>query len=80
MNNVARMMIKDIEENNSKEMLKLLSRTFEEKNCVICLEEDAPPNVVFFQCGHKCCHMNCITTSIQKCPLCRQLISATLSH
>ena len=79
MKNVAKMMIKDIEENNAKEMLKLLSRTFEEKNCVICLEEDAPPNVVFFQCGHKCCHVDCMQ-KIQKCPLCRQLISATILY
>lgn len=49
---------------------------YDTPECVVCMEQGT--NVVFYQCGHKCCHVSC-ATSISKCPLCRQHISAKLN-
>ena len=49
---------------------------YDTPECVVCMENDT--NVVFYQCGHKCCHRVC-ANSISKCPLCRQHITAKLS-
>jgi len=74
---IAQMMIKDMSENNASNLLKALATVYEEEACVICMEDDKPPNVVFYQCGHQCCHGECCTT-LQTCPICRRNIAATI--
>jgi len=51
------------------------------KECVVCLESSPPPDTIFYQCGHRCVHKNCVSTRrLPRCPLCRSLIVAILPH
>jgi len=74
---IAKMMIKDMYENKAVALLKELEKVYEEETCVICMEDDKPPDVVFYQCGHQCCHGDC-STKLQTCPICRRNIAATI--
>lgn len=51
-------------------------KTYKSDSCCICLEDK--PNVIFYQCGHKCIHMDCMGDKLDKCPLCRRYITASL--
>lgn len=54
-----------------------LGKVFESESCVICLDDDNPPNTIFYACGHKCSHLDCSTT-IRTCPMCRLSITAKI--
>lgn len=64
--------------NKTSRLLEMLEKKYVEEICCICLEEN--PNVIFYQCGHQCTHLDCVK-SLQKrcCPLCRSYISAEIS-
>lgn len=48
------------------------------EQCTICYDEPSnPPNMIFYQCGHKCCHFEC-GNKLSKCPMCRKAICAYL--
>lgn len=51
---------------------------YDSPQCCICLEEESPPDIVFFQCGHCCTHKNC-SEQLQTCPFCRARIDAKLT-
>ncbi len=57
--------------------LAKLDRVYKAETCCICLEEDSPPNQIFYQCGHACCHQDCAKT-LTTCPFCRAFIVAKL--
>lgn len=51
------------------------AKIYEYENCVICLESLNTVDVVIPKCGHKCCHLNCLTKYMEnkgefKCPVC----------
>lgn len=55
------------------------NEVFALSECVICMEGDPPPDIVLYQCGHRCVHQRCIEGArLRRCPLCRSLIIATL--
>jgi len=52
---------------------------FPTAECVICLCGEPPPDVVLYQCGHRCAHLECLEGSrLRRCPLCRSPIAALL--
>ena len=67
-------------DNNSKELLAKLNKIFESDECVVCTDgkkDERNLDTIFYQCGHQCCHYECgKKLSPQKCPLCREYISA----
>lgn len=72
--------IKDMLENANKGLLEKLSRVYEEDKCTICLdgkEDERPNDAVFYACGHQCTHYEC-AQSLNKCPLCRKSITASI--
>lgn len=76
----AKTLLLDLIKNQGKELLSKLTKIFESDECVICLEgkkDNKVLDIIFYQCGHQCCHAECFT-NINKCPLCRNLISATI--
>ena len=74
----AKEQIEDIIKNESKILLESLSRVFKSDQCCVCLdEEDKNLNVIFYSCGHQCCHKACVI-NMNKCPLCRTLITAQI--
>lgn len=73
----AKEIIWNIINNNYKQMLQNIT-VYEEDTCCICLDENEKPNVVLYQCGHKCVHKNCLMNKITNCPLCRSIIQAIL--
>lgn len=52
---------------------------YEANKCVICLEIDDGLDLLYYQCGHKCCHYKC-GKLVDKCPLCRQHITAYIKQ
>jgi hypothetical protein len=49
--------------------------------CVICMDDDINHRIdcVFYQCGHECCHIECIDRNIVRmCFICRKGITAVL--
>ena len=54
-----------------------VNKTYRSDACCICLEDDSGPDIVFYACGHACCHATC-ATKLTNCPLCRGHITATL--
>ena len=62
---------------NNKYKTFLETSVYNSNECCICLEEK--PDVVFYQCGHKCIHESCSKLLLRKCPLCRTSISALLT-
>ena len=49
-------------------------RVYADDMCVICMEDDVPPAIVFFRCGHACvCGDEC-SASLKQCPKCRATI------
>lgn len=77
---IGKELISDAIKNQSKELLNKLTKIFEEDKCAICLDDNLqenPLDIIFYQCGHKCCHYDCAKT-MNKCPLCRNLIAASI--
>lgn len=73
-------MIRDMIENDSKDLLKRLTTVYKETRCTICMdgdEDENPNDVVFYTCGHQCCHAEC-SVSLDRCPLCRSSITASI--
>ena len=83
---LAKSMVEDMIKNASKQMLERLTMIYKSHQCVICLEGPDEPaeesnldelDVVFYQCGHQCCHYDC-GKNLRDCPLCRGRIAAKL--
>ncbi len=68
--------IKEDKEYNVK-LLNDIEKVYDSDKCVICLAEkdERKLDMVYYQCGHKCCHYDCGQT-LKKCPICRKNISA----
>jgi len=54
----------------------LQGKIYENTSCCLCLEDG--PDTVFYQCGHKVIHMECMEKTLDKCPFCRKRVSAYL--
>lgn len=70
-------LVKSYEEKIHQNYRNQLQKIYEEKQCVICLDDQFNPNVIFYACGHKCCHAQCLG-NITNCPVCRLHITAKL--
>lgn len=47
--------------------------------CVVCMESTPAPDIVLYQCGHRCVHRSCVEGArLRRCPLCRSPIVALL--
>jgi hypothetical protein len=48
--------------------------------CVICMEDDNPPDVILVKCGHRMVHDKCLlrTAKNKECPTCRAPIVAKI--
>ena len=73
---MAKAQITDAVEQHSKTLLESLERVYTSEECCVCMDDK--PDVVFYQCGHQCCHQACGVT-LTKCPLCRSFIRSKLS-
>merc|ERR1740123_2116467 len=52
---------------------------FSTPECVVCMESSPPPDIVLYQCGHRCVHLKCVESiGMRRCPLCRSPIVAML--
>jgi len=70
-------LLKRIHDNKYVDFLK--EKIYSTGVCSICTDEDdGPPDTVFYQCGHKAVHYNCLSQDLKKCLLCRKLIGAYL--
>lgn len=69
--------IGEILKESTKELLNKLTRIYEASKCTICLEDERPLDLVFYQCGHQCTHYEC-GELLDKCPLCRAYIYAMI--
>jgi hypothetical protein len=60
-------------------LIDKLKTIYKEETCTICLDDDKenPPDTVFYQCGHQCCHYAC-GAKLDKCPLCRTFVTASI--
>lgn len=77
LNERAKELIADYLKSESKDFLQKLNKKYESTECVICLDGTNKIDTVFYTCGHSCCHKDCGKT-LQKCPLCRNHITAAL--
>jgi hypothetical protein len=75
---LAKEMLKDFLENSSKGLLDSLTKVYPSEQCAICLTDDERPDIVFYQCGHQCCHNECFQGRLHNCPMCRCIITASL--
>ena len=76
---ISKELITDAIENANKSLLESLNQVFVADRCCICLDdEDKNLNTIFYNCGHQCCHKQC-AQSINKCPVCRTLITAQIA-
>lgn len=78
MTKVGSEMIEDFIKSQGKEFLDKLTKVYEEATCIICLDDDEKPDTIFYQCGHKCIHQECMDNKLDKCPLCRNHITASI--
>lgn len=63
--------------NRIKEYLKEIEKIYDDGKCSLCLEET--PDIVLYNCGHKCLHQSCMSSDLDKCPLCRKFIIAKIN-
>lgn len=78
--NMCKQAIEDMIQNANKQLLSKLVAVYPEENCVICYEginDGKPVDSIFYQCGHQCCHNSC-SANLDKCPLCRNRITANI--
>ncbi len=75
---IASSLLDDALNNDNKNMLESIAKIFIADNCVICL--DKSPTLVIAQCGHQCFCQDCFSgmNNVDKCPLCRQFVSAVI--
>ena len=60
----------------NEELLLELTKVYNETLCMICMDAARPPDAIFYQCGHQCCHISCTHGSrVSFCPLCGKYIS-----
>lgn len=52
-------------------------KVYNSDTCIICLTEQ--PNVLFYRCGHICIDKACMT-KMDRCPICRQNIAASIPY
>ncbi|AYV78397.1 MAG: hypothetical protein Edafosvirus11_32 [Edafosvirus sp.] len=75
----AKKMFDDIIKDESKILLPLIPKIYESDMCIICCQDnkDMQIDMIFYQCGHQCCHYEC-GKILTKCPLCQQSIIAII--
>ena len=66
---------KNVLNGRSKILLGNIEKIYKSDCCAICMDDDNVNNLVFYQCGHQCCHHEC-GKDLKKCPLCRKNIDA----
>ncbi len=66
---------------SSDEFKLLHTRIFLVNECVICLNNNT--NIIYLPCGHKCncieCYSDLKNLNINKCPLCRRMITDSIT-
>ena len=69
--------ISRIIDGKNDDLVNQLNKIYIDEECCICME--GKPDLIFYQCGHQCCHADC-AQDIQnnKCPLCRTNIKARI--
>ena len=65
----------DMVTGQTQKLLGELDRVYESDECVVCMESNAPLDVVFAPCGHRCVHNDCWKDADNKCPLDRTPIT-----
>eukprot|EP00927_Polykrikos_kofoidii_P046771 TRINITY_DN4090_c0_g1_i1.p1 TRINITY_DN4090_c0_g1~~TRINITY_DN4090_c0_g1_i1.p1 ORF type:complete len:662 (-),score=112.09 TRINITY_DN4090_c0_g1_i1:191-2176(-) len=71
--------IGELADGRTEALRKEVSSVFSTSECVICLCGDTPPDVILYQCGHRCAHLECLQDArLRRCPLCRSLVVALL--
>ena len=59
------------------DLINQLDKIYIEKECCICMDDK--PDLIFYQCGHQCCHYDCAQDlPNNRCPLCRNNIKARI--
>lgn len=62
-------------ENNRRLLESLENKDFATDECMICMQDDSPPDVIIVKCGHRMYHDACLVkTGKKECPTCRGLI------
>jgi len=56
----------------------LKGKTYDSDACIICLMEEPKCDSIIFTCAHKCTHFTCLTETLDRCPVCRTHVVATL--
>lgn len=73
----ALMQLEDALKTGSQDLLQTLTKVFVAEECVVCMANT--PQVVFFQCGHKCvCNICMSQKDTNRCYMCRAPIVATV--
>jgi len=71
--------IRELTEGRTDSLREEISSVYQTKECVICLSGDPLPDVILYQCGHRCAHLECLEEAkLRRCPLCRAPIVAML--
>ena len=63
--------------NNTYTELISQMKIYNSDSCCICLSEE--PDTIFYRCGHACIDSGCMK-KMDKCPICRQNIAATVPY
>lgn len=59
------------------DLIKQPDKIYIENECCICM--NGKPDLIFYQCGHQCCHADCAQDlQNNRCPLCRNNIRAKI--
>ena len=75
-----RLLIADLKIKGAQALIRNI-KVFPHDHCVICLDDETKPDMIFCQCGHSCCCSNCAgKLKDSKCPMCRGYISAMIKN
>ncbi len=73
-----KLLITDLKVKGAQALLRNI-KIFPHDHCVICLDDETKPDMIFCQCGHSCCCSSCAAKLVNsKCPMCRGHISAMI--
>lgn len=67
--------------NRAERLLECIrNNIYATSECVICMEDDSPPDVILVKCGHRMVHDQCLlrTAKNKECPTCRAPIVAKI--
>lgn len=67
-------------ERNNQLLKQMADKRFVSDECVICMADDYPPNIILVKCGHQMVHDDCLRISEKpkECPVCREEIVAKI--